>query len=574
MRYALLACDYDETLARHGRVDERTVAALSRLVASGRKLLLVTGRKLDDLLEVFPDAKLFARLVVENGAVLYDPATRAKTLLGEAPPPEFVPMLESRGVAPLSVGDVIVATHEPHELAVLEVIRELGMGHQVVFNKGAVMVLPTGVDKGSGLLAALDELGLSPHNVVGVGDAENDHAFFRKCELAAAVQNALPLLKQHADVVLRGEASDGVVELIDELVQADGASYEGQLVRHHFVLGTTASGAAFSVPPYGTNVLIAGPSGSGKSQTTLALLERIIARGYQTCLVDPEGDYGELDTAVSVGEADKPPSVDEVLQLLKRPSEQVVVNLLGVPLADRPTLFASLLPRMQELRTRTGRPHWLVVDEAHHLLPSTWEPAALSVPQSLASFVAVTVHAGHVSRAFLKTIKLVLAVGSEPDLTLAAFAEAIGVPAPAWSDEDKTVARKDGEVVAWRPDSGEAPMRVAVTPAAGVHLRHRRKYAHGELGPDRSFYFVGPHGKLHLRAQNLVLFLQLAEGVDESTWLYHLRRGDYSRWFREGIKDENLARSVEEIERGSKGTATATRSLVRRAIEERYTLPA
>jgi hypothetical protein len=117
-------------------------------------------------------------------------------------------------------------------------------------------------------------------------------------------------------------------------------------------------------------------------------------------------------------------------------------------------------------------------------------------------------------------------------------------------------------------------LRVHVEPATGVHLRHRRKYAHGDLGADKSFYFVGPHGKLKLRAQNLELFLQLAEGVDESTWLFHLRRGDYSRWFREDIKDENLARSVEEIEQSAKGTASTTRSLVRRAIEERYTLPA
>src|SRR5262245_4657490 len=143
MRFSLLACDYDETLARHGRVDETTVAALSRLAASGRKLMLVTGRKLDDLLQVFPDVRLFSRVVAENGAVSYDPATRAKRCLAEPPPPEFVAALEKRGVDPLSIGEVIVATHEPHQATVLDVIRELGMGHQVIFNKGAVMVLPS-----------------------------------------------------------------------------------------------------------------------------------------------------------------------------------------------------------------------------------------------------------------------------------------------------------------------------------------------------------------------------------------------------------------------------------------------
>src|SRR5437016_365932 len=101
MRFSLLACDYDETLALHSRVDEPTIAALSRLGVWGRKLMLVTGRLLEDLLAVFPEPKLFARIVVENGAVVYDPATRAKRCLAERPPPEFVAELTKRGVEPI-----------------------------------------------------------------------------------------------------------------------------------------------------------------------------------------------------------------------------------------------------------------------------------------------------------------------------------------------------------------------------------------------------------------------------------------------------------------------------------------
>ena len=102
----------------------------------------------------------------------------------------------------MSVGRVIVATWEPHETAVLETIRDLGLELQVIFNKGAVMVLPSGVNKASGLAAALDELCISPHNVVAVGDAENDHALCKSCEAGAAVANALPTLKDAVDIVL------------------------------------------------------------------------------------------------------------------------------------------------------------------------------------------------------------------------------------------------------------------------------------------------------------------------------------------------------------------------------------
>jgi HAD superfamily hydrolase (TIGR01484 family) len=71
MRFHILAADYDGTLAKNGLVDHATVNALHRLLATGRKLVLVTGRELDELLRIFPEARLFARIVAENGAVLY-----------------------------------------------------------------------------------------------------------------------------------------------------------------------------------------------------------------------------------------------------------------------------------------------------------------------------------------------------------------------------------------------------------------------------------------------------------------------------------------------------------------------
>src|SRR5919201_596629 len=127
MRYLALALDYDGTLATHGSVDRNTVAALERVVASGRKLLLVTGRELDDLLRVFPDIRLFERVVAENGALLYRPEIREQKVLAERPPQRFIEALRGRGVAPLSVGRAIVATWHPPETTVVHVIRQPGL---------------------------------------------------------------------------------------------------------------------------------------------------------------------------------------------------------------------------------------------------------------------------------------------------------------------------------------------------------------------------------------------------------------------------------------------------------------
>ena len=221
MHYLALATDYDGTIAHHGRVDDATLAALQRARASGRKLLLVTGRELPSLHDTFAHVALFDLVVAENGALLYWPASGHERALCEPPSADFVLGLRGRGVHPLSVGRVIVATFEPHETTVLELIRELGLEYQVIFNKGAVMVLPSGVNKASGLAAALDEMKIAPDRVVAVGDAENDHALLGLVGFGAAVANALPALKERADYVCAADHGAGVAELVDLLVEHD-----------------------------------------------------------------------------------------------------------------------------------------------------------------------------------------------------------------------------------------------------------------------------------------------------------------------------------------------------------------
>lgn len=225
MRYIALATDYDGTLAHDGCVGRETLQALERFRQAGRKLLLVTGRQLDDLASVFPHFDLFERIVAENGAVLYTPQTREKHILADPPNPALLETLRDRGV-PLSVGDVIVATWTPHETAALQAIRELGLELHVIFNKGAVMILPATITKMTGLKAALKSLNILPHNVAAVGDAENDHAFLRYCGFSAAVSNALPALKESADFLTQAAHGAGVAELIDRILADDLASLE------------------------------------------------------------------------------------------------------------------------------------------------------------------------------------------------------------------------------------------------------------------------------------------------------------------------------------------------------------
>jgi hydroxymethylpyrimidine pyrophosphatase-like HAD family hydrolase len=567
MRYHVFACDYDDTIAQNGRVDEKVLTGLGRLKSSGRKLVLVTGRELDDLLSIFPEIGLFERVVAENGAVLYRPAGREEKLLGERPPDRFIQSLKERGIHPLSVGRVIVDTRDPHEKQVLETIRQMGLELQLIFNKGAVMVLPPGVNKATGLRAALGELGLSRHNTVGIGDGENDHAFLDLCECAVAVGNAVPMIRERADWVTASDRGEGVLEIVDGLLATDLSELEPRLVRHNLLLGITKEKKEVRLSPYGRNVLVAGTSGSGKSTFATAFLEQLNGMEYQFCIIDPEGDYGNLEEAVVLGGKDSAPDLSEAVKILGAPEQNVVVNLIGIPLQDRPLFLQSFFPRLQELRTRTGRPHWVLLDEIHHLAPSTLEESPI-LAQDPHSMLMITVHPANVSAAILAAVDVIVAIGEAPDQVFRDFSRNLGESAP------RVIPGRlePGEAMGWYRNSGEDPFLFASLTPKAAHQRHRRKYAEGALSPERSFYFQGPEKKLNLRAQNLTFFVQLAEGVDDETWEYHLRNGDFSQWFRKGIKDEELAAAAEEVEK-MEIPPRESRERVKKLIEERYTLP-
>lgn len=221
MRYPVIATDYDDTLASDGHVDDATLNALQTYKEAGGRLLLVTGRELTDLQQIFPQLSLFDGVVVENGAVYYCPTTQLFQRLGNPPSAAFVSALEAQQVTPLNLCQVMLATVQPHEDIVQQTIQDMSLDVQVILNKEAVMVLPKGVNKATGLQTALAEIGMSPYDVAGIGDAENDHDLLQLCDFAVAVENAVPVLKAIAHRVTTQPRGAGVQELVSWLLNEE-----------------------------------------------------------------------------------------------------------------------------------------------------------------------------------------------------------------------------------------------------------------------------------------------------------------------------------------------------------------
>jgi hypothetical protein len=301
---------------------------------------------------------------------------------------------------------------------------------------------------------------------------------------------------------------------------------------------------------------------------TTTLLECLCSAAYQFCVLDPEGDYHDFPDGIATRGEDRRALVDDSLRILERPLENAIVSLFDERLDDRPEVLQILLPRLLELRGGTGRPHWIVIDEAHHVLPSGWRPSETLLPAQLENVVLITVHPDHVAPSLLNFVDTLIIVGRDAQATLDAFTrgrrgESIRLP-----------EHREDTSLAWLLRIDATPVRFRVAEPTADRRRHERKYAEGELGEDKSFYFRGPDRRLKLRAQNLELFAQIADGVDDETWRYHLQQHDVSRWFRNAIKDEGLAAEASEIEDQAELPADASRARIREAIRRRYTAPA
>lgn len=459
MRYVVLATGFDGTLARDGHCDARSLSTLRALAASGRKLILVTSRQLREVLEAFPEAVLFDYLVAENGAVVHRPAARESEILAPAPSELLVRELRRREVAPVSVGSVTVTTNGEHRDALVDLIERLRLDCYVLDNGATVAVVPTGVNKATGVERVLEDLGLSAHNLVAVGDAENDMALFEIAEHGVAVANASSPLKHVADRVTRASYAEGFDELARELLESD---LIGAPIRRSIVVGTYGQ-REVTLPPAACSILLCGPSGSGKAALCNGLLSQYLLQDYQCCVVGAYSAHAEqesFDRLVMCGDPHRVARHADVMAYLEQPQQSVVVNLAAVRSSARSAFAEELVEQLAALQSRTGRPHSIVLDRAEELL--TAKSAAWCARSREACILYVTASPQMLPRSILESVDIVLALG-DANGAVECVAPSGG---PATWD-----TLEPGQALLWFRHSGTAPQRVDIDARAVPEIR-------------------------------------------------------------------------------------------------------
>ena len=375
MYLQVLALDVDGTLATHDHIANETWEALRAAQSAGISLILVTGRKLDSLAALGPFEELFEAIIAENGGLIFLPKSNIVLYPFGVLDPDLLSELHQLEI-PIDQGKVLAATWTPHDREVMNLLATKQYSATLEYNKGAVMILPPGASKGTGLLVALRELGYSTHNVVACGDGENDISFFEQAEVAVAVANATAGLKKMADIVLEESNGAGVQSLIYDLLQDDFPAITCRS-SHQLVLGKTTEETPFCINPMDLtngNLLIFGSSGSGKSWLAGLLVEKLLAREYQICIVDPEGDYRGIrafpHSLVLGGKGTHQPPVEEVITLLEYTDLSLILDLSLYTLSEKVSYVEKVLRGLKNLRSRRGKPHWLLIDEAHYFCSS------------------------------------------------------------------------------------------------------------------------------------------------------------------------------------------------------------
>jgi hydroxymethylpyrimidine pyrophosphatase-like HAD family hydrolase len=547
MKFGVLALDYDGTIAQEGLLSPDVKSAIAEARARGIVVVIATGRTLSELRTAAGDLTFVDAVVAENGAVLAFPNGRTRTA-GHLPPQVLFDDLGRRGV-PFTSGQCVIEADASQAPAILAAIRETQLPLVILFNRSRLMVLPQGISKGTGLRDALNILRLSPHNAIAIGDAENDHDLLAECELAAAVGWGSAVLQAEADEVVNGDGPRAVAAYIRQAITRTKLPV-GRLGRHRLTVGIDLDGRPVTSDIRGQNILIVGESQSGKSWAAGLLCEQMIVQGYCLCVIDPEGDYGGLESLpgiVVLQSTDDPPDMNDVARALQHFDLSVVVDLSRVQLQEKSEYLKAVLPMLASLRRATGLPHRIVIDEAHYFLHEPNIDHLLDM--ELGAYTIVTYRPSDLHPDVRSAIDVVVAkklTDVREVHTLLEMAKSRKFDATATTTLLNDLSMDEAVVVS--RETEERLRQFKLLPRLTPHVRHRAKYFDFDVISGQEFVFTENGTAIGSPARSLKEFAAMLQGYPMNSVGQHAQRGDFSRWIANVFYDHRLASDVRKVE--------------------------
>ena len=573
MKFCILAVDYDGTIAENDKPDPAVMEALQEARARGIVVVLVTGRILSDLKRVAGDLNVFDAVVAENGAVL-EFSNGLMRVMGRPPPPALIEEL-CRHKVQFSVGECILQAAASSAPRILKTVQNLELPLVLAFNRGRVMLLPQGISKATGLRVLLDTLRLSLHNCIAIGDAENDFQLLEVAEIGVAVGWGSKSLREIPDEVLPGKGPAAVADYIRGVIE-NVKLPPNRVERRHVFLGQTADGHPLEMAVYGRIILVAGDPRSGKSWVTGLCCEQLILQGYCLCVIDPEGDYAELEALPGVvvfGGDEPPPRLSDVARALRYPDISVVIDLSQSTHEEKVNYLRTLLPMVVGLRRNTGQPHWIVVDEAHYFLH---EPDFRQrVDIELAGYMLVTYRVSNLPPDLLKEVESIILTQIIDPHEMKALATAYGRPGERAQAESLLQGLSIDEAVFLpRVDAPERRLqRFKVASRMTPHVRHRSKYLEVPMLERHAFVFTCNGQPFGSPARTLKEFVITLERLPVASIDGHTSNGDFSRWIADVFGDQPLAAEMRKVERQyRRGKVTNIVESLIAPIRERYEL--
>ena len=574
MKFCVLALDYDGTIARDGQLDPDVRTAIGEARQRGIAVVLVTGRILPELQRAAGPLDFVDAVVAENGAVLAS-ADGNSRLVGQPAPPQFLDELRRLGVA-FTAGECVVEADAGDSQKILGVVRNLELPLVLLFNRGRLMVLPQGMSKGLGLREALTLLHLSPHNAIGIGDAENDHDLLAECEYSVAVGWGSKALQAVADEVIPGDGPAAVAGYIRRCTKAMRLPPE-RVDRSRLVLGALENNDPLAVAIRGRNLLIAGDPRSGKSWVNGLICEQLILQGYTLCVIDAEGDYRGLESLPGVvvfGGYAPPPELPDLSRVLHHPFMSAVVDLSHVPYRAKVDYLNTLLPMLASLRRTTGLPHRIVVDEAHYFLH---EPNVKElVDFDLGAYTLVTYRLSDLHPDIRAAVEGVIVKRTTDAREVQSLLSMAGnqQDESEWRSIFASLSVDQGILLPGIEEAGGRLRKFKLSPRSTLHVRHKAKYVDLQLVEEQGFLFTEDGKPIGKPARTLGEFVSCLKILPLAVLENHARRGDFSQWIGEVFHDHGLASEIRKVEhRYRLGHTRDLYNALADLIRERYELP-